>query len=177
MKQIDYIFNEDELITEIREYINSTYSQHYASNKIQVTEFIDAHCDSPDFFRGCAMKYLARYGHKEGYNRKDLLKAVHYLVMMIDWHDRNRKLKSPGISVTEIDESPPLPKIRGEVPRPKADVEAEKEKWDRLAPKHYGDKKVVTESCKECNGAGYIHIETSLGKLLCEECKGRGYVV
>lgn len=118
---INYIFNEDNLLNELKEYIDRTYSEHYASNnKIQVTEFIDAHCDSPDFFRGCAMKYLARYGHKEGYNRKDLLKAVHYLVMMIDWHDRR---ETKELREAKAWAGPPL------------------EKWDRLAPKHYGDEK------------------------------------
>ena len=85
---IEYVFNEDELLDEIKQYIDNTYDQHYASNKrIQVTDFIQSHCNSPDFFRGNAMKYLARYGHKDGANRKDLFKAIHYLVMMIHWHD------------------------------------------------------------------------------------------
>ncbi len=86
---LNYIFDEDKLINELKQYFDSTYSQHYASKgKIQVTEFIASHCDTPDFFRGNAMKYLARYGHKEGHNRKDLLKAVHYLIMLLSWHDK-----------------------------------------------------------------------------------------
>lgn len=94
---INYQFDEDRLIPEIQEYVDRTYNEHYASNnRIQVTTFIAAHCDSPDFFRGNAMKYLARYGHKEGNNRKDLLKAIHYLIMLLSWHDR----KHPPENVT-----------------------------------------------------------------------------
>lgn len=88
-KMTKYIFNEGQILDELHKYIDNTYKEHYASQgKIQVTEFIASHCDSPDFFRGNSMKYLARYGHKEGYNRKDLMKALHYLVMMLDWHDQ-----------------------------------------------------------------------------------------
>ena len=30
-----------------------------------------------------AIKYLARYGKKNGKNRKDLLKAVHYVILLM----------------------------------------------------------------------------------------------
>ena len=94
-EKIDYKFNEDEILKEFQKYIDGTYNQHYSScGKIQVTEFIASHCPSPDFFRGNAMKYLARYGFKEGYNRKDLLKAMHYLLMLIDWNDKRWDDKS-----------------------------------------------------------------------------------
>jgi len=84
----EYVFDEDNILKEMKKYIDDTYEQHYSSGgRIQVTDFIQSHCNSPDFFRGNAMKYLARYGHKEGQNRKDLQKALHYLIMMIHWHD------------------------------------------------------------------------------------------
>jgi hypothetical protein len=35
--------------------------------------------------RDTAIKYLARYGKKDGRNRKDLLKAIHYIVLMMHY--------------------------------------------------------------------------------------------
>ena len=37
---IDYKFNEEELVNELADYIDSTYDQHYAKGKFQATEFI-----------------------------------------------------------------------------------------------------------------------------------------
>lgn len=91
-KKIDYKWNEDQLLKEISVYIDSTYNQHYAENaKIQTTEFIASNCDSPDFFRGNVIKYAARYGKKDGWNRKDIMKTIHYAVMLLADHDRKRK--------------------------------------------------------------------------------------
>ena len=38
-KGIDYKFNEDMLIEEFQEYIDSTYSGHYSKDNFQATEF------------------------------------------------------------------------------------------------------------------------------------------
>ena len=32
--------------------------------------------------RDTAIKYLMRYGKKGGYNKKDLFKAIHYIVLL-----------------------------------------------------------------------------------------------
>ena len=37
---IEYKFNEKEILEEIQKYVDSTYEQHYATGKIQSTEFI-----------------------------------------------------------------------------------------------------------------------------------------
>lgn len=87
----NYKFSEDATIAEIADYIDATYGQHYSKNedkeKIQVTEFMMSHfADGEDFLRGNALKYLCRYGLKDGKNRKDLLKAVHYIILMMHYH-------------------------------------------------------------------------------------------
>ena len=33
--------------------------------------------------RDNALKYLLRYGKKDGKNKKDLLKAIHYIILMM----------------------------------------------------------------------------------------------
>ena len=37
---IDYVFDEESYLEEIKEGIDKTYSSHYAQNKVQSTEFI-----------------------------------------------------------------------------------------------------------------------------------------
>ena len=41
------------------------------------------------FCIGNIMKYAQRYGKKNGYNRSDLLKVVHYGIMALHNHDRS----------------------------------------------------------------------------------------
>ena len=35
MNEIDYVFNENEYLQEIKDTIDSTYNAHYAQNKVQ----------------------------------------------------------------------------------------------------------------------------------------------
>ena len=37
---INYRYNEDEILDDIKHYIDATYSQHYSRNKFQASEFI-----------------------------------------------------------------------------------------------------------------------------------------
>lgn len=76
-----YKFNEGRLIEELRTYIDATYSQHYASDKkdIQTFELIAKYPERGlSFAIGNVMKYADRFGYKDGMNRKDLLKMLHY---------------------------------------------------------------------------------------------------
>ncbi len=77
-------FQEGEIIDEIRKYIASTYKQHYASDSVQLMDLIASEEDDfVAFNRWNAMKYISRWGKKDGFNRKDLLKAIHYLVLLL----------------------------------------------------------------------------------------------
>jgi hypothetical protein len=84
---IEYKFSEDDLIAELRSYVASTYQQHYAQSKIQSTEVIIDQGHGIGFCAGNALKYLQRYGKKDGYNRKDILKALHYILILLYVHD------------------------------------------------------------------------------------------
>jgi len=87
--KINYKYNEDNLILEIVNYINKTYQQHYSLNKFQATEFIIDSGHGEGFCIGNILKYAQRYGKKEGCNRKDLLKVIHYAIMALHVHDLN----------------------------------------------------------------------------------------
>lgn len=85
-------FNEDKYIKEIYEYIASTYKGHYAGRDgVQAIDLIFANDHGESFCLGNALKYLSRIGKKDGWNRKDLLKAVHYVVLALYIHDREHK--------------------------------------------------------------------------------------
>jgi len=87
IKKIDYVFDEDKYMKEIWDVIDSTYASHYAQNKIQSTEFINDAGHGEGFCMGNVIKYAQRYGKKGGYNRKDLTKIVHYVIIMSYLHD------------------------------------------------------------------------------------------
>jgi hypothetical protein len=88
---IDYKYSEDRILKEIKEYIDATYGEHYSQNKFQATEFIVDSGHGEGFCIGNIMKYAQRYGKKDGHNRKDLLKVLHYAIMSIHNHDLTRK--------------------------------------------------------------------------------------
>ena len=84
---IDYRYNEFALISELEDYVNSTYQEHYSKNKFQATEFIIDGGHGEGFCLGNILKYTQRYGNKEGKNRKDLLKVLHYALIALHVHD------------------------------------------------------------------------------------------
>jgi hypothetical protein len=81
MKKPNYIFHEDKLIEEIKAYVDATYSQHYAQNKYQATDFIVDSGHGLGFCLGNVIKYAQRYGKKDGHNKKDLMKVIHYAII------------------------------------------------------------------------------------------------
>ena len=78
-----YKFNEDKILTKLQVYIDNTYDQHYSTDKIQATEFIIDSGHGEGFCIGNIIKYAQRYGKKEGKNTDDLLKILHYAVMLL----------------------------------------------------------------------------------------------
>ena len=86
-----YKYNEDNTLVELKDYIDSTYDQHYSQNKFQATEFIIDGGHGEGFCIGNIMKYAQRYGKKNGYNRSDLLKVIHYGIIALHNHDIMKK--------------------------------------------------------------------------------------
>ncbi|SVC08119.1 uncharacterized protein METZ01_LOCUS260973, partial [marine metagenome] len=62
--------------------------QHYSLNSFQATEFIIDSGHGEGFCIGNILKYAQRYGKKGGRNRADLLKVLHYALMMVHVHDK-----------------------------------------------------------------------------------------
>ena len=88
MKDLPYKYDEPRILKELEAYIEATYGEHYSQNKFQATEFIIDCGHGEGFTIGNVMKYAQRYGKKGGRNRKDLLKVIHYAIMMVYIHDK-----------------------------------------------------------------------------------------
>ena len=88
---MNYKFNEDTNLQELTAYIDGTYDEHYASDKYQATDVIIDSGHGEGFVMGNIMKYAKRYGNKAGKNRKDLLKILHYGIIMLNIHDTENK--------------------------------------------------------------------------------------
>ena len=79
----DYKFNEDKFLNDVKVYIDETYTSHYAKSNKQATENIVDQGHGTGFCMGNILKYAQRYGKKDGYNKKDLLKIVHYAIIQM----------------------------------------------------------------------------------------------
>jgi len=86
-------FNEDEALKTLQTYIESTYDGHYSMNKIQSTEFIFDAGHGEGFCLGNIIKYAQRYGKKEGKNTADLLKILHYGIILLGATYENEKTR------------------------------------------------------------------------------------
>ena len=90
MKQIEYKYNEEVLVNELKQYIDKTYGEHYSKDKFQATEFILYSGHGEGFCIGNILKYAQRYGKKNGFCRNDLLKVLHYGIIALHNHDLTR---------------------------------------------------------------------------------------
>ena len=89
---IDYKFNEANLISDFKEYVDATYNSHYSQNGFQSTEIIVERGHGTGFCMGNIDKYSNRYGKKGNHaeQRKDLIKIMHYALIQLSIHDKNQ---------------------------------------------------------------------------------------
>jgi len=77
-------YDEDKTLKQIEEYLVSTYKSHYTSeqSKTQTLDLIESIGDAEPFTRSNAIKYLSRFGKKNGKSKQDILKAIHYCILL-----------------------------------------------------------------------------------------------
>jgi hypothetical protein len=77
-------YSEDKTLKQIEEYLVSTYKSHYTSeqSKTQTLDLIESIGDAEPFVRSNAIKYLSRFGKKNGKSKMDILKAIHYCILL-----------------------------------------------------------------------------------------------
>lgn len=92
MEASEYKFNEQQLIEQLQRYVNETYGGYYAGSKgVQALDIIEASGHGMGFCLGSILKYASRYGKKDGYNRKDLMKILHYSLLSLYFHDQEQQ--------------------------------------------------------------------------------------
>ena len=87
-----YKYDEDAILKELNDYIAGTYNQHYSAgdDKIQTLDLIEACGDGEAFCRSNILKYASRYD-KKGTARRDIMKILHYAVLLMHFNDKNAK--------------------------------------------------------------------------------------
>ena len=85
-------YSEDRILKELTDYISSTYNQHYSAgdDKVQTLDLIEACGDGESFCRSNILKYASRYD-KKGTARRDIMKILHYAVLLMHFNDKNAK--------------------------------------------------------------------------------------
>ena len=89
-KDSRYKYDEDVILKELTDYIVRTYDQHYSAgdDKIQTLDLIEACGDGEAFCRSNILKYASRYD-KKGTARRDIMKILHYAVLLMHFNDKN----------------------------------------------------------------------------------------
>ena len=82
-----YKYHEEEILKDIEEYVSGTYQGHYAGNshefrKVQTIDLMASKVLASSFCQANILKYGSRYGNKDGKNKKDLLKVIHYAMLL-----------------------------------------------------------------------------------------------
>lgn len=99
---IEYKYNEKNSIDTVMKYIDATYNEHY-SGKYQATDMIIDAGHGTGFCMGNIMKYAKRYGKKGGYNRKDLMKIIHYAIIEMYVQDSEEQKEKQGrLNIPEL---------------------------------------------------------------------------
>lgn len=100
----DYKYNEADLLKELKDYIDSTYDEHYGKDKYQATEVIIDNGHGIGWALGNITKYPKRYGKKGGPEdwRRDLFKTLHYALIAVHVHDKEHSRNN------HAKEGPPL---------------------------------------------------------------------
>ena len=95
-------YNEDKILKDIQDYVTSTYGSHYCGHNhaykdIQTIDLMAAKDLAPGFCQANILKYGSRYGDKDGRNKRDLLKVIHYAMLLLHFDDHYSR-KDNGLS-------------------------------------------------------------------------------
>ena len=81
-------YHEEEILKDIQEYVSGTYQGHYTGNshefrKVQTIDLMASKDLASGFCQANILKYGSRYGNKDGRNQKDLMKVIHYAMLLL----------------------------------------------------------------------------------------------
>jgi hypothetical protein len=81
-------YNEDKILKDVQDYVTATYGSHYCGKNeeykdIQTIDLMAAKDLAANFCQANILKYGSRYGQKNGRNKIDLLKVIHYAMLLL----------------------------------------------------------------------------------------------
>ena len=81
-------YHEKEILKDIEEYVSRTYQGHYTGKSheyrnVQTLDLMAAKELASGFCQANILKYGSRYGNKDGKNKKDLMKVIHYAMLLL----------------------------------------------------------------------------------------------
>ena len=85
-------YHEDAIIKDITDYVGDTYRGHYTGRvngfkEIQTIDLMAAKGLASAFCQSNILKYGSRYGAKDGKSKRDLLKVIHYAMLLLHFDD------------------------------------------------------------------------------------------
>jgi hypothetical protein len=95
-------YNEDKILKDIQDYVTGTYNSHYcghneAYKNTQTIDLMAAKDLAAHFCQANILKYGSRYGDKDGRNKRDLMKVIHYAMLLLHF-DGHYTRKDNGLS-------------------------------------------------------------------------------
>lgn len=93
-------YDEDVIISDITDYVGGTYRSHYtgAANgfkEIQTIDLMAAKGLASSFCQANILKYGSRYGAKDGKSKRDLLKVIHYAMLLLHFDNHYKESDYP----------------------------------------------------------------------------------
>jgi hypothetical protein len=95
-------YNEDKILKDVEDYVTSTYHGHYCGDEdgysdIQTIDLMAAKKLAAGFCQANILKYGSRYGDKDGRNKRDLMKVIHYAMLLLHF-DGHYSRKDNGLT-------------------------------------------------------------------------------
>jgi hypothetical protein len=95
-------YNEDKILKDVEDYVTSTYHGHYCGDSdgyadIQTIDLMAAKKLAAGFCQANILKYGSRYGDKDGRNKRDLMKVIHYAMLLLHF-DGHYTRKDNGLT-------------------------------------------------------------------------------
>ena len=102
-------YHENEILEDIKDYVSSTYNGHYTGTKheyrnVQTLDLMASRDLASTFCQANILKYGSRYGSKDGRNKKDLMKVIHYAMLLLHFDEHYGK---PSMTSGNIDHTMP----------------------------------------------------------------------
>ena len=94
-------YHEEEILKDSQEYVSGTYQGHYTGKSheyrnVQTIDLMASKELAAGFCQANILKYGSRYGNKDGKNKKDLMKVIHYAMLLLHFDNHYGEPSMPS---------------------------------------------------------------------------------